>query len=102
LVVDGDGAVVGSFDRSRLEEAHLWAHVRAVEPLTVLPIRIEDLRLRLTWTVEPGACGLTTWATLPVASRLGVRCGRCGGWPDEGLGSETDTCRCWRCRMPMG
>jgi hypothetical protein len=73
LVVDGDGTVVGSFDRSRLEETHRWAHARVQEPGTVLPVRIEDLRLRLTWTVDRRSCRMTTWAVLPEES--GVRLG---------------------------
>jgi hypothetical protein len=64
LVFDGDGAFVASF--ASWDAAHAWSHMRAAEPLTSLPVVIED-RLggdgdRRTWVVEPGLCRLTLWA----------------------------------------
>ncbi|MCK9926064.1 hypothetical protein MXD62_02600 [Frankia sp. Mgl5] len=58
-VFDGDGRFVGVF--ASWEAAHAWSHWRAAEPVTRLPVRIEDHLDRRTWTVEPGLCQLTVW-----------------------------------------
>ncbi|WP_128422992.1 hypothetical protein [Frankia sp. EI5c] len=58
-VFDGDGQFVGMF--ASWDVAHAWGHRRAAEPLTRLPIRIEDQLDRRTWTVGPGQCRLTVW-----------------------------------------
>jgi hypothetical protein len=59
LVFDGDGELVGTF--RDWEAAHTWAHQRSAEPLTALPVQIEDRVGRRTWTVEGGSCRLTVW-----------------------------------------
>ncbi|CAO5167201.1 hypothetical protein FAIPA1_20004 [Frankia sp. AiPs1] len=61
LVVDGDRSVVASYERSQWAEAHLWAHARADEPLTRLPVYLEDLRLRATWRIDDRGCEFLTW-----------------------------------------
>lgn len=63
LVFDGDGSLVATF--ASWEAAHAWSHMRAAEPLTRLPVQIEDRADvggdRRTWVVEPGMCRLTLW-----------------------------------------
>ncbi|WP_322780261.1 hypothetical protein [Frankia sp. Cas4] len=61
LVVDGDGELVATFPTAAWTAAHGWAHLRATEPLTQLPVRIEDLAARRTWTITPQRCELTVW-----------------------------------------
>lgn len=59
LVFDGDGEPVATF--STWESAHVWSHMRASEPLTLLPVRIEDHLERCTWTIDADQCRMTAW-----------------------------------------
>ncbi len=68
-VYDGDGELVGTF--LEWEAAHSWAHLRAVESGTLLPVQIEDRADRRTWTIEGDRCRLTVW-------RRRVEYGYCG------------------------
>jgi hypothetical protein len=61
-VVDGDGEYVASFPRLRWEVAHAWCHMRAAEPRTVLPVRLEDLVRRESWEFPgTGRCVHLVW-----------------------------------------
>ncbi len=59
LVFDGDGELVATF--RTWEEAHAWAHQRATEPRTSLPVQLEDRLARRTWTMDDGGCRMTVW-----------------------------------------
>jgi hypothetical protein len=59
LVFDADGELVATFPT--WDKAHAWSHLRAAEPLTMLPIRIEDHCERRTWTVDAEQCRMTVW-----------------------------------------
>ncbi|MGF7234396.1 MAG: hypothetical protein ACQSGP_05480 [Frankia sp.] len=59
LVFDADGELVATF--ASWDAAHAWSHLRAAEPLTMLPVRIEDHIERRTWTVDADQCRMTVW-----------------------------------------
>ncbi len=59
LVFDADGELVATF--TSWDSAHAWSHLRAAEPLTMLPVRIEDHLDRRTWTVDADQCRMTVW-----------------------------------------
>jgi hypothetical protein len=59
LVFDGDGSLVATFTDATA--AHAWAHSRAAESATRLPVQVEDRAGRTTRTVEPGRCRLAVW-----------------------------------------
>ncbi|WP_240724258.1 hypothetical protein [Frankia sp. B2] len=73
LVLDGDGVLITSFPRAEFDRAHRWAHARAGEPVVELPILVEDLLVRVTWTIGRTSCTATRWGVLPdgPAPRLG-------------------------------
>lgn len=68
-VYDGDGELVATFPE--WERAHTWAHLRAAEKETRLPVQIEDRSERRTWTIDVDRCRLTVW-------RRRVEYGYCG------------------------
>jgi hypothetical protein len=59
LVFDGDGTLIATF--ADASAAHAWAHSRAAEPATRLPVQVDDCAGRTTRTVEPGRCRLHLW-----------------------------------------
>jgi hypothetical protein len=78
-VYDGDGAFVGDF--AEWLAAHQWAHERAAEPGTRLPVEIEDRSRLYAEQVWPDRCQ-TLHAAEPVAiPDLPARCGRRAGAP---------------------
>jgi hypothetical protein len=81
LVFDGDGTLVATF--ADATAAHAWAHSRAAEPATRLPVQVEDRAGRTTRTVEPGHCRLLVWQ---VAAEQAA-CGTSG--PDESADAPT-------------
>ncbi|WP_261553942.1 hypothetical protein [Frankia tisae] len=68
-VYDGDGELVATF--REWEAAHSWAHRRATEAGTRIPVQVEDRVERRTWTIEADQCRLTVW-------RRHVEYGYCG------------------------
>jgi hypothetical protein len=58
-VFDGDGEYLGDF--ADWHVAHRWAHQRAVEPGTPLPVTVEDRAGRYGRQLWPNRCDLLTW-----------------------------------------
>ena len=56
---DGDSAYLGSFPAP--SSAHEWAHQRAAEPRTVLPVEVDDRAAGWTHQVWPDHCQLLLW-----------------------------------------
>jgi hypothetical protein len=80
LVFDGDGELVATF--RMWEDAHMWAHDRAADPLTSQPIQIEDREDRRTWTLDDGGCRMTVW-------RRQVQYRYCSGVASDDIGDVT-------------
>ncbi|WP_462188438.1 MULTISPECIES: hypothetical protein [unclassified Frankia] len=65
LVLDGDGALITSFPQAEFDKAHRWAPARAGEPVVELPILVEDLLVRVTWTIGRTSCTAARWGVVP-------------------------------------
>lgn len=92
---DGDGAFVGDF--AAWLPAHRWAHQRAAEPGTLLPVEIEDrnrLHVEQVWpdrcqTLHAGEPAIVSTCPLAAVGEPALRV-LSGGLSDDNPASDAD------------